>query len=291
MSTNQRLQRSVGDLRRVEADARLASTSPLMENLMRLGYVVRGLVYFVMGLLALQVAVGGGGTLADTQGAIAAVGAQPFGGFLLVVVLVGLIGYALWGFIRAIFDPLHKGSDAKGLIARAGYIVSGVSYALLALATYRLITGGAAAARNGAQAAQTQASTASILSNSWGPIAVALVAAILIAGGAAQIVQGVRDDFDKMYSPYNLSSSQRIWIERLGRFGTAARGLVFALVGVFLFLAAYKHNPQEATGIDGALAALLHQPFGPWLLGIVALGLVAFGIFSALSGIWLRIKR
>ena len=78
---------------------------------------------------------------------------------------------------------------------------------------------------------------------------------------------------------------------RLGRFGTAARGLVFTLIGVFLFLAAYQHDPSRAQGIDGALAALLRQPSGPWLLGIVALGLIAFGFYSALSGVWLRLKR
>jgi len=88
-----------------------------------------------------------------------------------------------------------------------------------------------------------------------------------------------------------LSSNQRKWIDRLGRFGTAARGVVFTLVGMFLFLAAFHHDPSHAKGIDGVLTALLHQPYGAWLLGVVALGLVAFGIYSAMSGLWLRLKR
>jgi len=77
----------------------------------------------------------------------------------------------------------------------------------------------------------------------------------------------------------------------LGRFGTAARGVVFAMVGFFLFTAGYNHNASQAQGIDGVLKALLHQPSGPWLLGLVALGLIAFGIYSGMSGVLLRFKR
>ena len=271
--------------------ARDATTSPLMETLMRLGYVVRGLVYGVIGVLAFQVALGVGGALDDTQGAIVALGKTPLGGAVLYGILVGLIGYALWGVIRAVFDPLHKGTDPKGIVERVGYAVSGLSYMLLAFATYGLITGGASAARNGAQAAQTQQTTASILSKSWGPWVVGIAAVILIGVGLSQVFQGLRPDFERQFQPYALSSSQRKWIDRLGRFGTAARGVVFTLVGMFLFLAAYHHDPSQAKGIDGVLTALLHQPYGAWLLGVVALGLVAFGIYSAMSGIWLRFKR
>ena len=168
----------------------------------------------------------------------------------------------LWGVIRAVFDPLHKGTDPKGIVERVGYAVSGLSYMLLAFATYGLITGGASAARNGAQAAQTQQTTASILSKSWGPWVVGIAAVIVIGVGLSQIFQGLRRDFERQFQPYALSSSQRKWIDRLGRFGTAARGVVFTLVGMFLFLAAYHHDPSQAKGIDGVLAALLHQPYG-----------------------------
>lgn len=268
-----------------------ATTSRLMETLMRLGYMVRGLVYGVIGVLAIQVALGVGGAITDVQGAIVAMSKSPIGGILLYGILIGLIGYALWGLIRAVFDPLHKGTDLKGIATRIGYAVSGVSYGLLALATYGLITGAASAARGGAQATQTQQSTASILSNSWGPWVVGIVALIVIGIGLMQVFQGVGRNFDQQFQPYSLSNSQRIWIIRLGRFGTAARGIVFTLIGLFLFLAAYHHDPSQAKGVDGVLTTLLQQPFGPWLLGVVALGLIAFGIYSAMSGVWLRFKR
>ena len=271
--------------------ARGATTSPLMETLMRLGYVVRGLVYGVIGVLAFQVALGVGGALADPQGAIVALGKTPLGGAVLYGVLVGLIGYALWSVIRAVLDPLHKGTDPKGILERVGYAVSGLSYMLLAFATYGLITGGTSAAHNGAQTAQTQQTTASILSKSWGPWVVGIAAVIFIGVGLLQMFKGLRRDFERQFQPYALSSNQRKWIDRLGRFGTAARGVVFTLVGMFLFLAAFHHDPSQTKGIDGVLTALLHQPYGAWLLGVVALGLVAFGIYSAMSGLWLRLKR
>jgi hypothetical protein len=270
---------------------RKATVSPLVEDLTRLGYLVRGLVYGVIGVLALEVATGRGGKLSDTQGAIATLGQTPVGGVLLYVILVGLVGYALWGITRAGFDLEHKGSDSKGILERVGYAVSGISYGLLAYATYGLITAGASAARNGAQGAQTQQATASILTLSWGPWAVGLAGLIVIGIGAAQIVKGLHPEFHQQFRAYALSHNQRIWIERLGQFGTAARGLVFSLIGVFLLLAAYRHDPQQARGFDGVLTALLHQPAGPWLLGIVALGLIAFGTYSAASGALLRLKR
>ena len=145
---------------------RKTTTSPAMENLARFGYVVRGLVYVIIGVLALQVALGGGGALTDPQGAIVVLGKTAFGAILLYFVLAGLAGYGLWGFIRAFMDPLHKGSDAKGVVARLGYAISGVSYGLLAVATYGLITGGATAASSGAQTAQAQKTAGTILAQS-----------------------------------------------------------------------------------------------------------------------------
>ena len=261
-----------------------------MESLARFGYVVRGLVYFIIGALALQVALGGGGALTDPQGAIVFVGKTAFGNILLYFILAGLMGYGLWGAIRAVFDPLHKGSDAKGALARIGYAVSGVSYLLLAVATYGLISGGAAAASSGAQTAQAQKTAATILAQSWGAYAVAGVAIIITVVGIVQIVAGIQRKFDEQKEPNSLTSSQKRLMVGVSQFGFAARGVVFTLVGVFLFSAAYTHDASKAQGIDGVLSALLRQPTGPWLLGVVAMGLIAFGIFSIMSGIWLRLK-
>jgi type IV secretory pathway VirB2 component (pilin) len=283
MRTNSNLKRQAGNLKQEGKQVvHAATTSPLMEKLIRLGYVVRGLVWGVIGLLAFQVAVGSGGALSDQQGAIAAVGRAPAGKVLLYVVLVGLAGYALWGVIRAVVDPLHQGNDAKDIAQRLGFLISGISYGLLVLATYGLITAGASAASNGAQNAKTQQTVASILSQPWGPWVVGLVSVIVIGVGLLQIYQGFRRKFNHQFQLAGRTANMRKWIERLGRFGTVARGVVFTLVGVFLVLAAYHHDASQVQGIDGVLTALLHQPYGPWLLGVVAAGLIAFGIYSAM---------
>jgi len=276
------------DVKKAATDA---STSPAMETLTRLGYLVRGTVYAVMGLLALKVVLGRGGALTDTQGAIAALGQTPFGAGLLYIVLIGLIGYGLSGLTRAAIDTRHKGTDIKGIVERVGYAGSGISYLLLGLATFNLIQGQASAAQNGAQTAEIRQTTSTILAQPLGAWWVALAALIAIGVGIYQTYSGVRSDLGQQLKPYAVSSGQRQWIIRLGRFGVAARGLVFTLVGLFLFLAAYYHDPRQAKGMDGVLASLLQQPYGPWLLAVVALGLLAFGFYSALSGLWLRIER
>jgi hypothetical protein len=283
MSTNSSIQKSAGNLKQEGKQViTSAATSPLMENLIRLGYVARGLVWGVIGLLAFQAAVGSGGKLTDQQGAIAALGSSPVGKILLYAVMVGLVGYGLWGVIRAVIDPLHEGHNAKGIAQRVGYLVSGISYGLLALATYGLLTAKATAATSGAQAAQTQQTTASILTQPWGPVVVALAAAVVIGIGLLQIYTAFRPKFNPQFQLAMHTGNARQWIERLGRFGTAARGVVFALIGVFLLEAAIQHNASQAKGIDGVLTALLQQPFGSLLLGVIAAGLIAFGIYSAM---------
>src|SRR5258707_5250423 len=184
MSTGTRIQRQVDNLKRESRKiAPPATISPLVETAMRLGFVVRGLIYMIMGVLAVQVASSRNGTLLDPQGAIATMGKTPLGGLLLYVILVGLIAYALWGIIRAIFDPLHRGTRPEGLAVRAGYLVSGISYAVLALATYGLITSRASAAQNGSQTAQAQQITANIFTYSWAPWVVGIAGVLLTTAG------------------------------------------------------------------------------------------------------------
>lgn len=268
--------------------AHKAAFNPLVEALARLGYGVRGLIYITMGLLAVSVAFGKGDAPADQQGAIAAIDRQPAGLVILCVVLIGLVSYSLWGVIRAVLDPLHKGRDTKGLLTRGAYLVSAVSYALLILPTYGFITGAGSTAQNGAQ---TQQSLASIMSKPWGPWAIGLIGLIVIAVGLYQIYQGFNSSFDKQFKTYAMTARQVKWATQLGRFGTATRGLILALVGGSLCVAAFQSNSSQAIGIDAALATLLRQPYGVWLLGIVAVGLVAFGVFSMLSAVWFRFKR
>lgn len=272
----------------VERAAKKAEYSPLVETMTRLGYGVRGFIYITIGLLAFDVIYGKGGTPADPQGAIAAIGRQPAGVVLLWVVLVGLVSYSLWGLIRAVLDPLHKGHDLKGFLTRVGYLFSATGYALLAPYTYGLIKGSGSAASSGANPQQFMAS---IMAMPWGRWAAGLIGLAVLAVGLYQIYQGLNASFDKQFKIYAMTAREVKWAIQLGRFGTAARGVVFGLVGILISLAAYNFNPRQPIGIDAALKTLLALPYGILLLGIIAMGLISFGAYSMLSAVWFRLKR
>ena len=271
----------------VQQAAKKVEYSPLMEALTRYGYGVRGLIYIVMGLLALQVTLGKGGALASPQGAIAVIGKQPAGMILLWIVLLGLISYSLWGVVRAVMDPLHKGHDAKGLIARAGYLASAFGYAILIIPTYGYITG----ASKTANGSQTQKFITTLMATPWGRWAIGILGLVVVIAGFYQIYQGLSAGFERQFHTYTLTPKEVKLVTGVGRFGTVARGVVLAIVGGLFGLAAYQANPSQQVGMDTALATILHQPYGVWLLGIVALGLIAFGIYSMLCAFWFRIRR
>jgi hypothetical protein len=265
--------------------------NPIVEIMARFGYAARGLIYFVMGLLAVLLAFGTGGKTTDQQGAIATIGSQMEGRILLWLVLIGLICYSLWGLILAVLDPLHKGHDTKGVADRIGYMFSGIAYALLVLPSYALLEGGSHPAHNGAQGAQTQHYVAKILTMPWGQWLVGISGVVVILIGFFQIYQGFKPAFERELQLVKLDAIQLKWVKRFGRFGTIARGVIFVLVGIFLFVAAYTANSSKAKGFDGALTSLMHQPYGRWLMGSIALGLIAMGIYSWFVALFLRLNK
>jgi hypothetical protein len=265
--------------------AKEAAYSPTMEKLTRLGYGIKGLIYITIGLLAIQGALGRGKTPADQLGAIRTFSELPFAQVLLWIVLIGLISYSLWGIIRAIMDPFHKGTDMKGLVARGGYLISAATYATFVLPTYHLITGAGSSGSN-----QTQL-VAKIMTMPFGRFIVGIVGVAAIAAGLYQCYLGIESKFEKQFKTYALTAENYRIAIQMGRFGTIARGIVFAIVGFFFFLAAYTASPGRAQGINGALDYLARQPYGLWLMGIVAAGLIAFGIYSLMTAAWFRFKQ
>ena len=260
------------------------TASPWLEGLARFGYAVRGVLYATVGLLAVQVAIGRGGAATDKSGAITAIGNEPFGKLLLVLVVVGLIGYALWGFVRALLDPMGKGSDAKGLAQRAGYFVSGLSYGALVLPTVQVLLG------NGGNNGGGSDWTAKLLATPFGPWLVGLIGLIGIGGGVGQMYLAWSSGFQKDFKQWEMSGDTLRWASWVARFGLVARGVIFMMLGFFLIQAARNVDPKQVVGLDGALAKLAHEPAGPLLLGLVALGLVAFGIYSICCARWIRVR-
>lgn len=261
------------------------------ETLARLGYAARGIIYFVIGLLAFLLAFGYGGKTTDQQGAISVIGTQPAGRILLWLVLIGLVCYSLWGLIRVIFNPFHLGHDAKGFAVRIGYLVSATAYGLLVIPTYALISGGAQPTQSGAQQGQIQQYADQILVMPFGQLLVGIIGIILILVGLMQFFQGLSSGFDRRIHLTKLNPVQLRRVRFLGRLGAIARGIVFALIGFFIVMAAYTANSQQIKGFDSTLTYIVQQPYGGWLMGVVALGLISLGLYSLCMAIFFRLKK
>jgi len=265
-------------------DAQQAARKPWVILLARLGYVVRGLIYIVMGMLALRLATGFGGETTDATGALDFISKQPFGKILMVVVVIGLAGYSLWGFVRALLDPLGRGTDAKGLTVRGGYLVSGIAYGALVIPAVRLLQNKPA----GAGAGNQQDIVATLLSQPAGVWLVAAFGLFWIVSAIAQWQQAYTANFMDDLKLGKMGHDEEKVAERLGRIGFAARGVVYALIGWFALRAAATADAFRAQGIAGALQKLAQQPYGLILLGLVSFGLVIFGLFSVMCARWYK---
>lgn len=261
--------------------------NPWMERLTRLGYAVKGFLYVAIGFIAIAGALGKSKTPADQLGAITTFARLPNAEIFLWVILVGLVAYALWGVVRAVVDPFHKGTDLKGLLARGGYLISAATYASFVLPTYDLIRG----SRHSANSNSTVHLVSRVMNMPMGRWIVGAVGVAAIAAGLYQIYSGIKQNYDEVFKSYRLSAQQIKVARQVGRFGTIARGIVFGLVGFFIALAAWRANPGSAQGFNGALKYLAQQPYGIYLLLVVALGLIAFGIYSFMNAAWFRMQR
>lgn len=253
--------------------------------LARFGYFVRGALYMLVGLLAVQVALGVRGSTENQTGALSVISAQPLGHLLLIGVAVGLAGYSLWGLIRAVLDPLKKGTSLKGLAERGGYIVSAVSYGALLVPTIRLLSG--AGAEEGEAAKE---STAFLYTQPFGEWVVALAGVVAIIGAVGQAYTGITARFKKDFKEETTEGELKLAIAA-GRIGHLARAVVFALGGLFLIQSALRQNPEDVEGLDGALAAIAGGDKGLVALGLVALGLMAFGIYSIMCTRWIKLTK
>jgi hypothetical protein len=251
----------------------------------RMGYAARAVVYGVVGVLALMLALGRGGRTTGTRGAVAEVASQPFGSVLLGLLAVGLFAFAAWRGVQALMDVERKGTSAKGLLARAALAVSGLLHASLGAFAFRLLLG----RESGGSGDNTRGLTAQLLSKPFGQVLVAAVGVVVLGFALQQLRRAWTGRFLDKLTLTGLAARQRTWVRRLSRAGVAARAVVFLLVGVFFLRAAAQADPGEARGLDGALATLARQPLGPWLLGVVAAGLVAYALYQLLEARYRRI--
>jgi hypothetical protein len=264
-----------------------AATNPVLELLERLGYVVRGALYAVMGLLALRIVLSvAGGATTDLTGSLVVLVSNPSGKLVLIIVAVGLSAYSLWGFTRAIYDPLHRGSDASGYLARLGFVTSAVSYAAIVLFAIQLLAGSGATTNDG-----TQKTIASVLTHPAGGALTILIGLVVIGVALGQFLEAYRATFARDLKGAEMSATARDVAVKLGRFGMFSRGVIFLVIGWFVVQAGIHHDPAQTQGFSGAFVFLLAQPFGRILLGVVALGFVALGLHSFACARWIKLMK
>jgi hypothetical protein len=261
--------------------ARRAADSPYMSWLGRAGLAARGTMYILIGIIAVQIATGNSSQQADRTGAVRLVAKTPFGSVILWLLVIGFAGMTLWRLSEAIWgapgEGGRKASKRVASLARAIFY-GAVTYGVL---KYALGVGAPSSSDK-----QSQDLTAEALKVSGGQVLVGIAGAVVIGAGLYVAYRAFKRKFLKHLRLGSASARTRKVVTRLGQVGGIARGVVFATVGVFLIIAAADANPKQAKGIDSALRALARTPAGPWVLIVIALGLVTFGVYSWCEARW-----
>jgi hypothetical protein len=247
--------------------------------LARIGLVAKGVSYGIVGVLAAELALGHGGEATSRQGALATLADDPLGKVLLIALAVGFAAYAIWRFVQAFAERADDGeatSAAKTWGKRVGYIGRGAIYAGLTFTTVKLLTGSGGGESQSEHARQ---GTATVLDWPAGRWIVGLAGLAIAGAGAWNLYRGLGRKFEKRWRTGEMSETERRWGGWVGIAGHLARAVVFGLIGVFFVKAAIEYDPSEAIGLDGALRKLASASYGPYLLGLTALGLICYGVY------------
>ncbi|WP_372716195.1 DUF1206 domain-containing protein [Novipirellula sp.] len=254
-----------------------------VELLGRAGYIAKGVVYFVVGYLAFQLAIGAGGQISGARGAIREIGQQPFGRVLLGLIAIGLFGYTAWRLVQAGKDTEGDGTDAKGIVKRIGYVISGLSYVLLGFFAASLALGIATSS------GQSDAHQSFLLGSLWGRAILGVVGAVVVGAGIAFGYKAYKAKFMEKYDLAAMSEKMRSVALYSGRVGLATRGVAFLLIGGFLLNSAVQGaSSEDVTGLADALAVIAAQSYGKVLLAMTGFGLMCYAVHSIMRG-WFRV--
>jgi Domain of Unknown Function (DUF1206) len=253
----------------------------LVKTAARLGLTARAFIYLLIGALSVLVAVGHSTAETDQWGAMQQLNRDTLGHILLWMVALGLAGYAFWRFSEAVFGPV---GDRKKAGPRLKSFGRGCIYTFFSVMAFQIAVGHVSQSQAGRQ----ENLSAAVMRHTGGRLAVGVVGAVVVVIGLTLMREGITRKFEKYLDLSSTSLRMRRVVEILGVTGTVARGAVFALAGAFAIEAAWDYQPQKAAGLDGALRSLRDTAAGPWLLGVFALGLVAFGLYGFAEARWRR---
>jgi hypothetical protein len=274
------------DTARDHVEDAVREAGPALKWLARLGFVAKGFVYVTVGVLAVQAAMGNGGSTTDQRGALRTILHQPFGRTMLIIGGTGLVGFAVWRLIQSLLDPEHEhGTKPKELLRRAGRFVSGIAYGGLGVAAWQMVLRG-----ESGDSGRAQDWTGSLLAHPAGEWILMVIGAIVVAVGAWHIYRAWKVKLGDKLQLDRWGAKMRTWIIRFGRAGYAARGIIFCIIGVFLILAARHHDPSEAKGVGQALQYAAGMSYGWLMLAAIAIGLIAYGVFQWVEARYRRIE-
>ena len=268
----------------IAAKGRRAGQSQWVERLGRVGLVAKGVLYAVVGILAVKVALGGREESPDRHGALNAIAQQPFGRGLLVLLALGLSGYALWRLAQGLLDRDNEGEGPKGLAKRAGAIARAGWYFLLAGLTFERIVD-----TNSGGSSNEQKTTAGVFDLPFGRYLVYGAGLAFLGVAAFNGYRAVTCKFNKKLKTGEMGDAEEVAATGVGILGHLARMVVFGLIGLFLLRAAWEFDPREARGLDGALLELSQRTYGGLLLGAVAVGLLAYALYCFVQARYRRI--
>jgi hypothetical protein len=254
--------------------ARQAADSRWIERTARVGLAARGLVYVLIGILALQIAFVDRAEQADQQGAFQTLAQNGFGKAILWLVILGFVGYGLWQASEAAWGHRTERDERKRTASRIESAIKAAIYLLLAVVAFRVVTGTSRSGQGGEQV------TAQALQLTGGQVLVGLAGVAIVAAAVLLAWRGLRTKFEEHLDLAELGPGARSALITLGKVGYVARSIVFALVGILVVVAAVTFDPDKARGMDAALRQVAAQPYGPWLLSLMALGLMCFGVYS-----------
>ena len=249
--------------------------SPWGRGLARWGLFSKGALYVLVGLIALNVSVAGGERVQDRGGALSALADTWLGKLLVGVLAIGLLGYALWRFAEAVLGRPLEGGEKEGWLKRLGFVARGFWY----LGLFGVAVSALAGSDESGGSRQEDRYTARVLEWPAGRWLVAAVGLGILGAGAFNVWRALGARFRKNLKLRKMSDTEDRVFTAIGVIGHLARGVVFGLIGFFLVRAAWQYDPKEAVGLDGALAEVLRQDYGDTLLGLVASGLIAYGLY------------
>jgi len=263
---------------------RRAANSGALRFLARAGLAARGVMYAIIGWIAAQIAFGHSRQQADRTGALHSIGSTPVGGVLLWLLIIGFIGMALWRLSEALYGS--PGTSGRKPSQRLAALARAIIYGVIAYGILKYALG-----EGSPQSSDTQSVdlTATLLKHPGGQALVVVIGLAFIGGGLYLAYQAWRKKFRRDLELGQMRSPARLAVEWLGKYGGTARGIVFVTAGIFLVVAAVDAEPQQAKGLDSSLRTLAATPLGPWLLLLVAIGLIMFGLFSCCEAKWLRL--